>query len=253
MPPTPRRRSPPPCLALKPGLDRSVRRLQPRAFHARSDLDGAPLRRSRRPGDRGVPRLGARVRPGAERHPDGGGGDRRDGRRRRRRSCAPSRPIARRRSTRSATAGSAAAISPRSPGSCTRCCATTARSRGSSPRATPPTPISVEAGLESFSSRAMALDLKAIYGRAPARARAWAISSPARRRAARASASTCSCAGWCARDAVDLGLWSAVRPAQLVVPLDTHIIRVGRCLGDDARVSPGWRMARRHHAHAASS
>ncbi len=39
------------------------------------------------------------------------------------------------------------------------------------------------------------------------------------------------------------GLWSAVRPAQLVVPLDTHIIRVGRCLGMTSRLSPGWRMA----------
>ena len=53
----------------------------------------------------------------------------------------------------------------------------------------------------------------------------------ARRRAGPASASTCSCAGSCATTRVDLGLWSAVRPAQLVVPLDTHIIRVGRCLG----------------------
>ena len=45
------------------------------------------------------------------------------------------------------------------------------------------------------------------------------------------------------RDAVDLGLWSTVRPAQLIVPLDTHIIRVGRCLGLTRRVSPGWKMA----------
>jgi hypothetical protein len=44
-------------------------------------------------------------------------------------------------------------------------------------------------------------------------------------------------------DKVDLGVWSRVRPAQLVVPLDTHIIRVGRCLRLTQLKSPGWRMA----------
>jgi uncharacterized protein (TIGR02757 family) len=45
------------------------------------------------------------------------------------------------------------------------------------------------------------------------------------------------------RDAVDPGGWTAVGPRQLVVPLDTHTIRVGRCLGLTKRRSPGWKMA----------
>ena len=45
------------------------------------------------------------------------------------------------------------------------------------------------------------------------------------------------------RDEVDLGVWSHVRPAQLIVPLDTHVIRVGRCLRLTRYTSPGWRMA----------
>jgi uncharacterized protein (TIGR02757 family) len=45
------------------------------------------------------------------------------------------------------------------------------------------------------------------------------------------------------RDAVDPGGWTSVRPSQLVVPLDTHTIRVGRCLGLTRRRSPGWKMA----------
>ena len=49
---------------------------------------------------------------------------------------------------------------------------------------------------------------------------------------------------WMVRiDRVDLGLWSRVRPAQLIVPLDTHVIRVGRCLRLTRLTSPGWRMA----------
>jgi uncharacterized protein (TIGR02757 family) len=46
------------------------------------------------------------------------------------------------------------------------------------------------------------------------------------------------------RDALDLGVWTSVPPSALVVPLDTHVIRVGRCLGLTRYISPGWAMAR---------
>jgi len=46
------------------------------------------------------------------------------------------------------------------------------------------------------------------------------------------------------RDALDLGVWRRVSPSQLIVPLDTHVIRVGRCLQLTTYMSPGWRMAR---------
>jgi uncharacterized protein (TIGR02757 family) len=46
------------------------------------------------------------------------------------------------------------------------------------------------------------------------------------------------------RDALDLGLWTRIPASKLVVPLDTHVIRVGRCLGLTRYTSPGWRMAR---------
>jgi endonuclease III len=45
------------------------------------------------------------------------------------------------------------------------------------------------------------------------------------------------------RDAVDLGVWSRVSPAALIIPLDTHVVRVGRCLRLTRYASPGWRMA----------
>ena len=101
---------------------------------------------------------------------------------------------------------------------------------------------SIDDGLESFSTRAMALDLKSIYGRRrPTPGVGYFFSRPS-------SGGACKRLNlflrWVVRhDAVDLGLWDAVRPAQLVVPLDTHIIRVGRCLGLTRRVSPGWGMA----------
>ena len=45
------------------------------------------------------------------------------------------------------------------------------------------------------------------------------------------------------RDAVDLGLWSGLPVSKLVIPLDTHVARVGRCLGLTRYRSPGWGMA----------
>lgn len=44
-------------------------------------------------------------------------------------------------------------------------------------------------------------------------------------------------------DGVDLGLWSAVSPRDLVVPLDTHMARLGGWLGLTRRKTPDWRMA----------
>lgn len=45
------------------------------------------------------------------------------------------------------------------------------------------------------------------------------------------------------RDGLDLGLWQEVSPSKLVIPLDTHITRLGRYLGLTRRTTPGWRMA----------
>ena len=45
------------------------------------------------------------------------------------------------------------------------------------------------------------------------------------------------------RDRVDCGIWSRVDRSKLVVPLDTHIIRVSQCLRLTSYRSPGWRMA----------
>jgi uncharacterized protein (TIGR02757 family) len=49
---------------------------------------------------------------------------------------------------------------------------------------------------------------------------------------------------WMVRhDALDPGGWTRISPARLIVPLDTHVIRVGQCLGLTRYRSPGWKMA----------
>ena len=50
---------------------------------------------------------------------------------------------------------------------------------------------------------------------------------------------------WMVRcDHIDFGVWRHVSTAKLVVPLDTHVIRVSQCLGLTRYRSPGWPMAR---------
>ena len=100
----------------------------------------------------------------------------------------------------------------------------------------------VREALDSFSRRAMSLDLAEAYGRVPARPGVgYFFPRPS-------GGSACKRLNlfmrWMVRrDALDLGVWTRVSPARLVVPLDTHIIRVGRCLKLTRYTSPGWPMA----------
>ena len=103
--------------------------------------------------------------------------------------------------------------------------------------------VDVESALDSFSTRALALDMSAAYGRVPPRPGVcYFFPRPS-------AGSGCKRLNlfmrWMVRtDALDLGVWTRVSPAKLVVPLDTHVIRVGRCLRLTTYTSPGWRMAR---------
>jgi uncharacterized protein (TIGR02757 family) len=45
------------------------------------------------------------------------------------------------------------------------------------------------------------------------------------------------------REAPDLGLWTSVSPARLLMPIDTHIENMSRALGLTRRRSRTWRMA----------
>jgi uncharacterized protein (TIGR02757 family) len=55
----------------------------------------------------------------------------------------------------------------------------------------------------------------------------------------------CMMLRWLVRpaDGIDLGVWHGISPAQLVIPVDTHISRIGRYLGLTGRKAADWRMA----------
>jgi uncharacterized protein (TIGR02757 family) len=97
--------------------------------------------------------------------------------------------------------------------------------------------------LDSFSARALATDLRGAYGRRVPRQRGVSYFFP-RPSAGSACKRLNLFLRWMVRrDAVDLGVWSKVSPARLIVPLDTHVIRLGRCLKLTRYTSPGWKMA----------
>ena len=98
-------------------------------------------------------------------------------------------------------------------------------------------------GLDAFCRRALATDLREAYGRRMPQRPGVCNFFPRP-----SSGSACKRLNlflrWMVRrDAIDLGVWTRVSPSRLVVPLDTHVIRVGRCLRLTRYKSPGWRMA----------
>ena len=105
-----------------------------------------------------------------------------------------------------------------------------------------PGAIDIADALERFSTEARRIDLRPAYGRVPERPGVcYFFARPS-------TGSACKRLNlflrWMVRrDAIDPGGWTAVRPSQLIVPLDTHTIRVGRCLRLTRRASPGWKMA----------
>jgi uncharacterized protein (TIGR02757 family) len=102
----------------------------------------------------------------------------------------------------------------------------------------------IEAALESFSVRACDVDVRAAYsGRLPPARAGVRFFFPRPSGGSGCKRLNLFLRWMVRRDEVDPGGWTGVAPAQLVVPLDTHVIRVGRCLRLTRYTSPGWRMA----------
>ena len=100
----------------------------------------------------------------------------------------------------------------------------------------------VGAALDRFSTRALAFDVRPAYGRGPKRPGVcYFFPRPS-------AGSACKRLNlylrWMVRAMKSTsGRGRRVSAAQLIVPLDTHVIRLGRCLRLTTYTSPGWRMA----------
>lgn len=97
-------------------------------------------------------------------------------------------------------------------------------------------------GLAGLMDRFLSLDTTKIYGKniKPSGLLQF-FPSPAK-------GSTCKRSAlflrWMIRDRdIDLGIWKNVPKDKLVIPLDTHIMKISRCLGFTRRNSPDWKTA----------
>jgi uncharacterized protein (TIGR02757 family) len=104
----------------------------------------------------------------------------------------------------------------------------------------------IKPALTSFVERMLSLDVSPFYpsGLLPAKASVrFFFPSPAQ-------GSACKRLNlflrWMVRrgDTIDFGIWTAVSPAKLIVPLDTHVARIARHLGLTKIKQPNWRMAK---------
>lgn len=100
----------------------------------------------------------------------------------------------------------------------------------------------IERGLSGLVTEALWTDTSAVYGKnVKPPGLLQFFSSPA-------NGSACKRANlflrWMVRDRdIDFGLWKEVPKNKLIIPLDTHIARISRCLGLTFRKTQDWKMA----------
>jgi len=106
------------------------------------------------------------------------------------------------------------------------------------------TPRELRPALADFARRVLALPRDGLYGRGPLPREAgvrFFFPSPDDGSACKR---LCLFLRWMVRaDSVDPGGWTRVPPATLLIPLDAHIINIGRKARFTRRISPGWKMA----------
>jgi uncharacterized protein (TIGR02757 family) len=108
-----------------------------------------------------------------------------------------------------------------------------------------PAAADTSSSLTSFSAGVLALDYSSVFGTPAIPADSsfpFLFPSPA---SGSACKRLCMYLRWMARpaDGIDLGLWHGVAPAQLVIPVDAHVLRIGRYLGLTSRRQADWKTA----------
>lgn len=105
-----------------------------------------------------------------------------------------------------------------------------------------PDSLTIEEGLAGFVASLLQTNTSPVYGKdiKPAGLRQL-FPSPV-------DGSACKRANlflrWMVRDRdIDFGIWKGIPKNKLVIPLDTHIARISRCLGFTERKSQDWKMA----------
>jgi uncharacterized protein (TIGR02757 family) len=106
-----------------------------------------------------------------------------------------------------------------------------------------PSAADISDALDSFCRRALDTELRDAYGRRMPRRPGVCYFFPRPSQGSACKRLNLFLRWMVRRDTIDLGVWTRVSPARLIVPLDTHVIRLGHCLRLTIYASPGWKMA----------
>jgi len=106
-----------------------------------------------------------------------------------------------------------------------------------------PSSPDISQALDRFCRRALDTDLREAYGRRSPKRPGVCYFFPRPSQGSACKRLNLFLRWMVRRDTIDLGVWTRVSPARLIVPLDTHVIRLGRCLRLTTYASPGWKMA----------
>jgi uncharacterized protein (TIGR02757 family) len=99
--------------------------------------------------------------------------------------------------------------------------------------------------INGYSSAVLALDYSQVFGDKTAPDGSYfrfLFPAPA---AGSACKRMCMFLRWVVRpaDGIDMGIWQGISPAQLIIPVDTHICRICSYLNFTSRKNADWRMA----------
>jgi len=108
-----------------------------------------------------------------------------------------------------------------------------------------PAAVDITAALHEFSTALLAFDYSPVYATPAPPADSYfrfLFPSPA---SGSACKRLCMYLRWMVRpdDGIDLGIWPAIPPGKLVIPVDAHIQRICRLLGLTSRKQADWKMA----------
>lgn len=99
--------------------------------------------------------------------------------------------------------------------------------------------------LDSFTHRILAMDYTPVFGSRGIPADSYFPFFFPAPSGGSACKRLCMYLRWMVRpdDGIDLGIWKGISPSQLIIPVDSHIQRIGRYLGLTARKQADWKTA----------
>ncbi len=100
----------------------------------------------------------------------------------------------------------------------------------------------IRTALEGFINYILAIDTRPVYGK-NIKPKGLLQLLPSPKRGSACKRMNLFLRWMVRRKDIDLGIWERIPPSKLIIPLDTHISRISRCLGLTDRTASDWKTA----------